>query len=70
MEFTAVVEVRVEGVVTDNTKVVFKRRQSAIEYLWPFYKSRNTHRTYTCKIVRSDGVVLLAPGFGNSHYGS
>jgi len=70
MTFTAKIETRVDGTITELTEVVFKRRQSAIDYLWPFYKKRSTHRTYTCKIVRSDGVVLLAPGFGNSHYGS
>ena len=70
MTFTAKIETRVNGTVAELTEVVFSDRQNAIDYLWPFCKSRSVHRTYKCKIVRSDGVALLAPGFGESHYGS
>lgn len=73
MTFTAVIETTAIGnsyPKSGTTEVVFSSRQNAIDYLCPFYKYRSVHRTHKCKIVRSDGVVLLAPGFGESHYGS
>ena len=70
MNFTAKVETRVDGTIAELTEVVFSDRQNAIDYLWPFCKSRSVHLAYKCKIVRSDDVVLLAPDFGKSHYGS
>jgi len=63
MTFTAKIETRFNGTITELTEVVFSDRQNAIDYLWPFCKSRSDVRTYKCKIVRSDGVVLLAPSF-------
>ena len=65
MTFTA----KIEALANKGTVVVwcreveFSDRQSAIDYLWPFCKSRSVHLSYKCTIVRSDGVVLLAPNF-------
>ena len=63
MTFTAKIETRVNGTIVWQREVVFSDRQNAIDYLWPFCKSRSVHLTYKCKIVRSDDVVLLAPSF-------
>ena len=65
MTFTAKIEARANKgtFVVWCREVEFSNRQSAIDYLWPFYKSRKVHISYKCTIVRSDGVVLLAPSF-------
>ena len=64
LTFTAKLEARVTGTfIAWCREVVFSDRQSAIDYLSPFCKSRSGHLTYKCKIVRSDDVVLLAPAF-------
>lgn len=61
--FTAHIVTYVDGVDVEHTEVPFNSRQNAIDYLWPFYKSRSTHRTYKCTIVTPDGKTLFAPSF-------
>jgi hypothetical protein len=58
--FTAQITTIVDGVVTDVSEAPFARAQAAIDFVYPFYKSRNQYRTYRVRVIRnSDGVRVF-----------
>ena len=58
--FTAQITTIVDGVVTDVSEAPFAREQAAIDFVYPFYKSRNKYRTYRVAVIRNaDGVRVF-----------
>ena len=58
--YTARVTTIVDGVVTDVSEAPFAREQAAIDFVYPFYKSRNKYRTYRVAVIRnSDGARVF-----------
>ena len=64
--FTAQITTIVDGVVTDVSEAPFRMEQHAIDFVYPFYKSRHNRRPdsrhkYKVRVIRnSDGVVVFA----------
>ena len=58
--YTAQITTIIDGVVTDVSEAPFAREQAAIDFVYPFYKSRNKYRTYRVAVIRnSDGARVF-----------